>query len=98
MQSARVTVTLPRDIVARIDGLAANRSRFVLEAVQRELDRRRREELRRSLAAPHDESAELAQAGFDPWVEGLPPDEPSALVDPEAGTAVRWAPGTGWTT
>src|SRR5580704_10001092 len=39
--------------VAGIDWREKNRSRFVAEAVRRELDRRRRAELRRSLNDPH---------------------------------------------
>jgi metal-responsive CopG/Arc/MetJ family transcriptional regulator len=51
----RVTVTLPKDLVRDIDRREKNRSRFIAEAVHRELDRRRREELRRSLENPHAE-------------------------------------------
>ena len=92
----RVTVTLPRQIVEEIDQLERNRSRFVLEAVRRELERRRREQLRRSLEAPHPESEEVAEAGFDDWVNRLPGEEGGDLLDPGAGRAVRWRQGTGW--
>lgn len=61
-----------------------------------ELERRRRVELRRSLDAPHPESEELAELGFDDWVKGLPAEDASSLVEVDAGTAVRWRPGTGW--
>ena len=52
----RVTVTLPAELVREIDRHERNRSKFVLHSVQRELDRRRRNELRRSLRKPHVES------------------------------------------
>jgi len=47
----RVTVTLPESLVRDIDRREENRSKFVAEAVRRELDRRRRCDLRRSLAS-----------------------------------------------
>jgi Arc/MetJ-type ribon-helix-helix transcriptional regulator len=91
----RVTVTLPIDLVARIDQLERNRSRFITEAVQRELERRRREELLRSLEHPHPEAVELAAEGLAAWEAGLPPEEDD-LVDPKAGQAVTWVEGQGW--
>jgi hypothetical protein len=92
----RVTITLPTEVVQEIDRREANRSRFVLEAVKRELTRRRREELRRSLRSPHPESARLAKVGIADWAKGLPPDDAQELVDLNAGTPVRWVPGKGW--
>ena len=68
----RVTVTLPQEVVRAIDGQERNRSKFILEAVRRELERRRREELRLSLENPHAESVELADEGFQEWLSGLP--------------------------
>jgi len=53
MPTARVTVTLPADVVEDIDKLERNRSAFVLDAVRHELQQRRREQLRRSLEQPH---------------------------------------------
>jgi post-segregation antitoxin (ccd killing protein) len=94
--TTRVTVTLPSEVVEEIDRLEKNRSRFVLEGVRRELDRRRREALRQSLAAPHAESLDLAEEGLVGWSEGLPGGEEAGLVDPKAGTAVRWVAGEGW--
>jgi len=94
MPTARVTVTLPAALVQRIDRLERNRSRFIAEAVERELDRRRREGLRRSLERPHPEAAELAAAGLDEWVASMPEDQ--GLVDVTAGQAVRWVEGEGW--
>jgi len=89
-------VTLPDDLVKDIDRREKNRSKFVAEAVRRELDRRRRAELRRSLENPHPESAELAKQGLEEWSRGLPEEDTEALVDRSAGKAVRWVPGEGW--
>src|SRR5438552_10315389 len=92
----RVTVTLPKDLVRDIDRRENNRSKFVAEAVRRELDRRRRIELRRSLENPHPESAELSEQGLEEWTRGLPEEDTEALVDSGAGKPVRWIPGEGW--
>ena len=48
----RVTVTMPSELVAGIDRIVANRSRFIAEAVRHELQRRQRLELLRSLEFP----------------------------------------------
>jgi hypothetical protein len=61
-----------------------------------ELDRRRREELRRSLRNPHPESRELAEQGFEEWTRGLPDEDSEAFVDSSAGKPVRWLLGEGW--
>ena len=92
----RVTVTLPNDLVRDIDRREKNRSKFVAEAVRRELDRRRRAELRRSLQNPHPESVELAEQGLEEWTRGLPGEDVEALVDSSAGKQIRWIPGAGW--
>lgn len=92
----RVTVTLPDDLVKDIDRLEKNRSKFIAEAVRRELDRRRRAELGRSLKNPHSESCELAEQGLEEWSRGLPEEDGEALVDSRAGKPVRWVPGEGW--
>lgn len=92
----RVTITLPDNLVRDIDRLENNRSRFVAEAVRRELDRRRREELHRSLRNPHPESIELAEQGFDDWARSLPEEDAESLVDMSAVKPVRWIPGEGW--
>lgn len=93
---ARVTVTLPEGVVEEIDRRERNRSRFVLEAVERELDRRRREELRRSLANPHPDSDALADLGLEDWAGNLPEEPAADMVDLDGGRAVRWIPGQGW--
>ncbi len=97
MASERVTVTLPAEVVEDIDRRERNRSRFILDAVRRELKRREREELKRSLENPHSETSELADAGFDDWAARLPDEKASDLLDLRAGRSVRWVPGRGWT-
>lgn len=96
MSLARVTVTLPEEIVAEMDRSAANRSGFVLEAVTRELARRRRAALRASLSAPHPESLAIAEAGVGEWGRSLPPEDAEGLLDPSRGRGVRWVEGKGW--
>lgn len=91
----RVTVTLPADLVERIDQLERNRSRFIAEAVEHELAQRRRHALLQSVQNPHAETTELVDVGLSDWVSDLPGDE--TLVDASAGTAVRWIAGQGWT-
>jgi hypothetical protein len=90
----RVTVTLPAELVEQIDRVERNRSRFIAEAVEQELRRRRREGLLRSIADPHPETTELADASLADWTSDLPAEE--NLVDGAAGTPVRWVEGTGW--
>lgn len=91
----RVTVTLPTEMVERIDQLERNRSRFITEAVVHELMRRRRDGLLRSLSRPHPETAELERLGMPDWEAGQPPED-AALLDTSGGVAVRWVEGTGW--
>lgn len=94
--TARVTVTLPAELVEEIDRLEKNRSKFVLEGVRRELRRRRREALERSLRSPHPETTELVDEGFAAWASSLPEEDIADLVDLGAGTEVRWVPDQGW--
>jgi Arc/MetJ-type ribon-helix-helix transcriptional regulator len=96
MAIERVTVTLPAEVVEDIDRREPNRSRFILEAVRRELKRRQRQELNRSLQNPHPDTSELADAGFEEWAAKLPEEKASDLVDLRAGRSVRWVPGRGW--
>jgi len=91
----RVTVTLPEGLVSEIDRWETNRSRFVLVAARRELEARRREALEYSLAHPHEESLQVAEAGIEDWGSGWSADD-EALVDDAAGRAVRWEPCEGW--
>jgi hypothetical protein len=91
----RVTVTMPSELVAGIDRIEANRSRFIAEAVRHELQRRQRLELLRSLDTPHPDSAATAALGLADWAEALPEGD-SDLLDPSAGVPVHWLPESGW--
>jgi hypothetical protein len=91
----RVTVTLPMELVEGIDRFERNRSRFITEAVEHELVRRRRQGLLRSLKNPHPEAMELAEAGLASWAASLPVGDED-LVDPSGGKSVRWVGGQGW--
>lgn len=90
----RVTVTLPSEMLAGIDRIERNRSRFIAEAVRNELDRRRREELLVSLQNPHPSSDELLALGTADWLPDVADD--AGLLDPDAGTPVTWTAGNGW--
>ena len=92
--TGRVTVTLSAELVAGIDRLERNRSRFIAQAVGRELARRRRESLLNSVNNPHPETADLADTGLGDWTVDLPDEE--GLVDVAGGIAVRWVEGQGW--
>ena len=91
----RVTVTLPVELVEGIDHYARNRSRFIAEAVENEIARRRRAGLLRSLENPHAEAAELADAGRVDWAATLPVGD-EGLVNLNDGKPVRWIEGEGW--
>ena len=92
--SERVTITLPADLLQAVDQLERNRSRFIAEAVEHEVARRRRAALMQSVRSPHPETTQLVDAGLVDWTSELPDDE--GLLDPSAGTAVRWVEGQGW--
>lgn len=93
----RVTVTLPSELVADIDRRERNRSRFIREAVRRELERRKREAFRLSLTRPHDDTAEWEELGLEDWLGGESDTEADRLLEHEGGTAVSWKPESGWT-
>ncbi len=82
----RVTVTLPVELLRDMDRRESNRSKFVTRAVRAELERLRREELRRS----------LADEGFEAWTAGLPDESGESLFDVNRAKPVRWVPGEGW--
>lgn len=90
-----MTVTLPSEILIEIDRSDRNRSRFILEAVQREIVRRRKEALELSLASPHPESQSFESAGLEEWFEAGQGDA-AELVDLRDGTEVHWVPEHGW--
>lgn len=91
----RVTVTLAADLIEGIDRLERNRSRFIAEAVEHELARRRQEALLNSIRSPHADTVALIDTGLGDWVSDLPADQ--GLVDLATGTAVQWVEGQGWT-
>jgi len=95
MPTERVTVTLAAELVEGIDRVERNRSRFIAEAVERELTRRREEALRLSLRSPHVETREFSDGGLGEWLSDAPADQD--LVDATSGTPVRWVDGEGWT-
>lgn len=95
LTTARITITLPVELVETIDRFERNRSRFVAQAVEHELARRRHAELRRSLQSPHPEGRELVETGLADWNANLPADD-AELVDAVSGQAVRWVEGQGW--
>lgn len=90
----RVTVTLTAELVEGIDRIERNRSRFIAEAVEHELARRRRDTLVASLQQPHPESIDLSDANLGDWTAGL--QEDAGLVDAAGGTPVSWIEGRGW--
>jgi len=95
MPKARITVTLPDQVVSDIDRHERNRSRFILEAVEKELEHRRRQELLESVSNPHPQSDEIAETGIGEWGDrGADGDD--ELLDPEGGRSVRWSPDLGW--
>ncbi len=87
MAGARVTVTLPEELVRDMDRQAADRAAFITEAVRHELGQKRREGLRRSLYAPHPESAEHESLGIAEWPAGPPREDAGDLVDLSAARA-----------
>ena len=91
----RITVTMPAELVAGIDRVERNRSRFITEAVRHELKHRRRLELLRSVEAPHPDSLAIAALGLESWHQGLPTGD-SDLLDPSSGLPLHWDVAQGW--
>jgi uncharacterized protein (DUF433 family) len=83
-------------VIAEMGRPERSRGRFVLEAVRREIERRRRESLRASLGTPHPDTPILVEEGFADWAAGLPEEDARSLLLPGAGRPVRWIPGEGW--
>ena len=90
----RVTITLPADLLEEVDQLERNRSRFIAEAVQREVTRRRHAALMQSVQNPHPDTTQVVDAGLSDWTSELPDDE--GLLDPAGETLVCWVEGQGW--
>jgi hypothetical protein len=89
----RVTVTLPSNVVASIDSFESNRSRFISDAVRRELARRRKAMLLESVRNPHPESSKVGSLTARDWGGS---DDDASLVDITKGTPLRWSAKTGW--
>ena len=94
-ENTRVTITLPTDLVLEIDRGEKNRSRFILEAVQREIFRRRAQALIESLENPHPDLVQLEELGLQEWLQAGKGDA-EELLDLEEGTQVHWSPLSGW--
>jgi hypothetical protein len=92
-RAERVTVTLRSDLLEETDRVERNRSRFISEAVEHELQRRR-EALLQSVVNPHPETATLADVGIGDWMKDLP--EEDNLVDLSTGSTVSWVDGRRW--
>ncbi len=95
VNTERVTVTLPSNLLAGIDRFEQNRSRFITQAVEHELEHRRREELLHSVSSPHPSGDHLSELGTGDWLPDLVEDA-AELVDLAGGTPVRWVSGDGW--
>ncbi|MCP9807927.1 hypothetical protein KBY58_00580 [Cyanobium sp. HWJ4-Hawea] len=93
--SERVTVTMPAELVAGIDRIKRNRSRFIAEAVRHELKRRQQQELLRSLEEPHPDSLPTSELGLESWSQELPEGDQN-LLDPNDGVSLHWESGKGW--
>lgn len=92
----RITITLPQKLVQDIDRITRNRSRFVLEAIIGEFERRRRDALHTSLSDPHTESRQVEEEGFDDWLAALAHEDGLELIDSKAAQPIRWVKGKGW--
>lgn len=95
VNTERVTVTLPSNLLDGIDRFEKNRSRFIAQAVEHELEHRRREELLHSVRSPHPGGDDLRSLGTGDWLPELVEDA-AELVDLTGGTPVRWVSGDGW--
>jgi hypothetical protein len=93
--TVRVNVILPQDLVESIDRLERNRGRFIAEAVENEVARRRLAGLLRSPEGPHPEATPVAEARLADWGVNLPMED-EGLIDLSAGRPVHWLEGTGW--
>ena len=89
-----MTVTLSSDLVEGIDRIERNRSRFIAEAVENELTRRRHAALLHSIHHPHADTVALIDTGLGDWASDLAADD--ELVDLNTGTPVQWVEGHGW--
>ena len=68
--AVRITTTLPIELVHAVDKFEKNRSKFVMVAIQKEVKRREREALRKSLHSVHPESSKIND-DFQDWIKTL---------------------------
>ena len=90
-----VVVRLGAHLIADVDRVTTDRSRFIRDAIRNELRRRGFADLQQSLDNPNPETLAYDDAGLEDWA-GDSSNDYDQLVDPKAGTQVRWVPGTGW--
>ncbi len=83
------------DSLVDIERRERNRSKFVAEAVHRELERQRCEELRRSTAV-HIPKAPIWPSRVWMMVAHIARGGYESLLDCSGGKKVRWIPGQGW--
>jgi hypothetical protein len=76
-----------------IDRIERNSSRFIAEAARHE--RRKRQELLRSLEEPHPDSLITAELSLETWSQGLPAGDHN-LLDPSADVPIHWEREKGW--
>ena len=63
--------------------------------MRHELQRRRRQELLRSLEEPHPDSFTTACLGLESWRQELPAGDDD-LLDPRGGVRLHWSEEQGW--
>ncbi|MBZ0272226.1 hypothetical protein K8I61_09320 [bacterium] len=91
----KIEVELPKELLRHLEMSGKDRSDFIRLAIEHELARQLHEGLRLSYENPHPESEEFAELGLADWAAGLPEGD-EGLVDPSAGTPIRWVEGKGW--
>ena len=90
-----VVVRLGAHLIADVDRVTTDRTRFIRDAIRNELRRRGFADLQQSLDNPTPETLAYDDCGLEDWV-GDSSNDHDQLVDPTTGTQVRWVPGTGW--
>jgi hypothetical protein len=90
-----VVVRLGAHLIADVDRVTTDRTRFIRDAIRNELRRRGFADLQQSLDNPNPETPAYDDGGLEDWV-GDSSNDHDQLVDPNTGTQVRWVPGTGW--
>ena len=78
------------ELVAGIERIKRNLSRFIGEAECDELKRRQRQELVRSLEESHPDSLTTAEMGVENWNQGLPAEDHN-LLDPRSAMPLQWS-------